>query len=135
MDLHTLQELDNDLTAGSDQNLTLSALFGVCDCLETIGEYGHTNHLQSMENNGVDVRMTINKGANQYLHIRTVRQHHSITHAPAALLTSIATTAAFPTQTTKLAHIKTLLVLGEQVQIRLGIAPLQGVGVNKITGG
>ena len=37
MDLHTLQELDNDLTAGSDQNLTLSSLFSVGDCLETIG--------------------------------------------------------------------------------------------------
>ena len=37
MDLHTLQKLDNDLTARSDQNLTLSSLFGVGDCLQTIG--------------------------------------------------------------------------------------------------
>jgi len=36
--LHALQEFDNDLARGPDQYLALAALFGVCDCLQTIGE-------------------------------------------------------------------------------------------------
>ena len=36
--LHTLQEFDYNLTRRSDQHLALTALFGVCDCLQTIGE-------------------------------------------------------------------------------------------------
>mmetsp|Transcript_11885 Transcript_11885/g.25326 ORF Transcript_11885/g.25326 Transcript_11885/m.25326 type:complete len:150 (+) Transcript_11885:155-604(+) len=43
--LHALQELDNNLTRGSDKYLALTALFGVCDCLQTIGENGHAHHL------------------------------------------------------------------------------------------
>jgi len=42
--LHALQELDNDFTRGTDEYLTFAALFGVGDCLQTIGEDGHAHH-------------------------------------------------------------------------------------------
>mmetsp|Transcript_32714 Transcript_32714/g.62515 ORF Transcript_32714/g.62515 Transcript_32714/m.62515 type:complete len:127 (+) Transcript_32714:160-540(+) len=43
--LHTLQKLDNNLTGRSDKHLTLSALFSVCDCFQTIRENRHAHHL------------------------------------------------------------------------------------------
>jgi hypothetical protein len=43
--LHTLQKLDNNLGGRTDKDLPLSALFSVGDCLQTIGENWHANHL------------------------------------------------------------------------------------------
>ena len=43
--LHASEELDNNLGWRSDHNLSSSTLFGVVDCLKTIGENWHTNHL------------------------------------------------------------------------------------------
>lgn len=42
--LHDLQELDNDLGAGSDHNLTLAGLLGVVDGVERIVENGSADH-------------------------------------------------------------------------------------------
>jgi hypothetical protein len=42
--LHNREELDNDLRAGSDQNLTLSRLLGVVDGVERIVEDRCLNH-------------------------------------------------------------------------------------------
>lgn len=42
--LHNAEELDNDLGAGSDQNLTLARLLGVVDGVERIVEDGCLNH-------------------------------------------------------------------------------------------
>lgn len=42
--LHSLQELDNDLWAWSDQNLTLSSFFGIVDGVERIVENRCFNH-------------------------------------------------------------------------------------------
>jgi hypothetical protein len=36
--LHDAQELDNDLGAGSDEDLTLASLFGIVDALESVVE-------------------------------------------------------------------------------------------------
>ena len=50
--LHDLEELDNDLGAGADQDLTLSSLLGVVDGVERIVEDGSADHvggLSSME--------------------------------------------------------------------------------------
>lgn len=44
MTLHDLEELDDDLGAGSDQDLTLASLLGVVDALEGIVEDGSANH-------------------------------------------------------------------------------------------
>lgn len=43
--LHDLEELDNDLGAGADQNLTLASLLGVVDGVERIVEDGSSNHV------------------------------------------------------------------------------------------
>ena len=42
--LHGLQESNNDLGAGSQQNLTLAALLGVANGLEGVMENRHTHH-------------------------------------------------------------------------------------------
>lgn len=52
--LHALQKLDDDFTRGSDQHLTLSALFSVCDCLQTIREDRHAHHLRVRVRGGCD---------------------------------------------------------------------------------
>lgn len=41
---HDRQELDDHLRAGSEQHLTLSALLGIVDALQGIGQNIHTNH-------------------------------------------------------------------------------------------
>lgn len=43
--LHDLEELDNDLGARSDHDLTLAALLGVVDRVEGIVENGSADHL------------------------------------------------------------------------------------------
>ena len=43
--LHDRQELDDDLGAGSDQDLTLASLLGVVDGLERIVEDGGFDHV------------------------------------------------------------------------------------------
>lgn len=42
--LHDLEELDNDLGARSDHNLTLAGLLGVVDGVERIVENGSADH-------------------------------------------------------------------------------------------
>lgn len=43
--LHDAQELDDDLGAGSDQNLALAGLLGVVDALESVIEDGCFDHV------------------------------------------------------------------------------------------
>jgi hypothetical protein len=43
--LHDLEELDNDLGAGSDHDLALAGLLGVVDAVEGIVENGGADHL------------------------------------------------------------------------------------------
>jgi len=43
--LHASKELDNNLGRRSDHDLSSSTLFSVGDCLQTISEYWHANHL------------------------------------------------------------------------------------------
>lgn len=45
MALHDLEELDDDLRAGSDQDLALAGLLGVVDAVEGIVENGGANHV------------------------------------------------------------------------------------------
>lgn len=47
--LHNLQELDDDLGAGSDHDLALSGLLGVVDALESIGKNGGSSHFDGWE--------------------------------------------------------------------------------------
>ena len=42
--LHDRQELDDDLGARSDHDLTLASLFGIVDALESVVEDGGLNH-------------------------------------------------------------------------------------------
>lgn len=42
--LHDLEELDNDLGAGADHDLTLASLLGVVDAVEGIVEDGSADH-------------------------------------------------------------------------------------------
>lgn len=42
--LHNTEELDDDLGAGADQDLTLSGLFGVVDGIKRIIEDGCLDH-------------------------------------------------------------------------------------------
>lgn len=42
--LHDTQELDDDLGAGSDEDLTLACLFGIVDALESVIEDGSLDH-------------------------------------------------------------------------------------------
>lgn len=42
--LHDAQELDDDLGAGADEDLTLASLLGVVDALESIIEDGGLDH-------------------------------------------------------------------------------------------
>lgn len=42
--LHDAQELDDDLGAGSDEDLTLASLLGVVDALESVIEDGSLDH-------------------------------------------------------------------------------------------
>lgn len=44
MALHDLQELDNDLGARSDQDLTLAGLLGIVDGVEGVVENGSADH-------------------------------------------------------------------------------------------
>jgi hypothetical protein len=46
--LHDLEELDDDLGAGSDQDLALAGLLGVVDAVEGIVEDGSADHLGSV---------------------------------------------------------------------------------------
>jgi hypothetical protein len=48
MFLHHAEELDDDLGAGSDQDLALSGLLGVVDGLERIVENGGPDHFGSL---------------------------------------------------------------------------------------
>jgi len=41
---HDLEELDDDLRCGSDENLSLSSLLSVADVLESVGQNVHANH-------------------------------------------------------------------------------------------
>jgi hypothetical protein len=43
--LHDLEELDDDLGAGADQDLALAGLLGVVDVVEGIVENGSADHL------------------------------------------------------------------------------------------
>jgi hypothetical protein len=45
MALHDMQELDDDLRAGSDQDLALAGLLGVVDGVERIVEDGSADHV------------------------------------------------------------------------------------------
>lgn len=47
--LHDLEELDNDLGAGSDQDLALAGLLGVVDGVEGIVENGSADHFGGIE--------------------------------------------------------------------------------------
>lgn len=47
--LHDLEELDNDLGARSDQDLTLAGLLGVVDAVEGIVENGSADHLGGID--------------------------------------------------------------------------------------
>ena len=49
VDLHTLKELDDNLWWRSDKHLSATALLGIWDSLETIGEYWHAHHLDKRE--------------------------------------------------------------------------------------
>ena len=42
--LHNAQELDDDLGAGSNEDLTLAGLFGIVDALESVIEDGSFDH-------------------------------------------------------------------------------------------
>lgn len=42
--LHDAQELDDDLGAGSDEDLTLASLLGIVDALESVVEDGSLDH-------------------------------------------------------------------------------------------
>ena len=54
--LHDLEELDNDLGGGTDQDLALAGLLGVVDAVEGIVEDGGADHF-----GGVVVRTEILK--------------------------------------------------------------------------
>lgn len=45
MTLHDLEELDNDLGAGADQDLTLASLLGIVDRVKGVVENGSADHL------------------------------------------------------------------------------------------
>lgn len=47
--LHGLEELDDDLGAGADQDLTLASLLGVVDAVEGIVKDGGADHLGGLE--------------------------------------------------------------------------------------
>jgi len=47
--LHNRQELDDDLRAGSDQDLTLAGLFGIVDALQSVVEDGGFDHFGGKE--------------------------------------------------------------------------------------
>ncbi len=57
--LHDAQELDNDLGARSDQDLSLAGLFGVVDAVERIVEHAGANHL---DDSGMMVTAVIARG-------------------------------------------------------------------------
>jgi hypothetical protein len=42
--LHDLEELDNDLGGGADQDLTLASLLGVVDALKRVVQNGGSDH-------------------------------------------------------------------------------------------
>lgn len=46
--LHDLQELDDDLGGGADQDLALASLLGVVDVLQSIVENRSANHLDGV---------------------------------------------------------------------------------------
>ena len=48
MSLHDAEELDDDLGAGSDQDLALAGLLGVVDVLKSIVENGSADHLEGL---------------------------------------------------------------------------------------
>ena len=61
--LHCVEELDNDLGAGSDHDLALPSLFGVVDCIERIVEHTCSDHGSSIDRDsqlavGVEVSVT-----------------------------------------------------------------------------
>jgi hypothetical protein len=47
--LHDLEELDNDLRAGSDEDLTLAGLLGVVHALKGVIENRGANHIGGIE--------------------------------------------------------------------------------------
>lgn len=60
MALHDLKELDDDLGAGSDHDLTLAGLLGVVDAVEGIVENGSADHLDGcseMRDSQIDSEM------------------------------------------------------------------------------
>lgn len=50
--LHDLQELDDDLGGGADQDLALAGLLGVVDALERIVQDGGADHLGGVGRSG-----------------------------------------------------------------------------------
>eukprot|EP00356_Strombidium_inclinatum_P002455 CAMPEP_0170479390 /NCGR_PEP_ID=MMETSP0208-20121228/646_1 /TAXON_ID=197538 /ORGANISM="Strombidium inclinatum, Strain S3" /LENGTH=122 /DNA_ID=CAMNT_0010751777 /DNA_START=77 /DNA_END=445 /DNA_ORIENTATION=- len=42
--LHSLEELNNDLGHGSEENLSFASFFSVNELLEALGQDGHLNH-------------------------------------------------------------------------------------------
>lgn len=42
--LHNLEELDDNLGGRSDENLSLTGLFGVVDGVKSVSENGSTSH-------------------------------------------------------------------------------------------
>lgn len=57
--LHDAEELDDDLGAGADQDLTLATLLGIVDALKSIVQHANTDHisLDSVSNLCVLVRL------------------------------------------------------------------------------
>ena len=47
--LHDAQEFDDDLGAGSNEDLTLAGLFGIVDALESVVEDGSLDHFGGIE--------------------------------------------------------------------------------------
>lgn len=47
--LHDSEELDNDLGAWADQDLTLAALLGVVDGIEAVVEHGSLDHFGGID--------------------------------------------------------------------------------------
>lgn len=58
--LHDLEELDNDLGAGSDQDLALAGLLGIVDAVKSVVENGSADHF-----GGIEWRFSSRDGGNE----------------------------------------------------------------------
>ena len=63
MTLHDLEELDDDLGARSDQDLTLAGLLGVVDVVESIVENGSADHLGGYRDSQVETGIEVSASA------------------------------------------------------------------------